>query len=449
VAAPPDQRRRTDSSAQRLDRLRRQIARQIDMGLATRESRRIERLLEMCRQCDQFCGDRCRRFGGCGARQRFLTRLVDRTRRCERWDEDHGGTIHVFVIGYPGDVGGANTECWHTVKLWRRFGLDVTLIPTWQADPSWRTRLDAIGCRTHQSSADSLEAIPGLPGATIVSFCNSLFLAAAARFRRLGCRIVWVNCMTWLFPTETAFYREHGTFDRYVFQSRHQRETLTPQLRKVGYRDEQGEMIRGALDLDDFPFCPKPHVAGEPFVVGRISRAARDKYSSNTWPIYGRIPHPIRARLMAWDKRVERKVGRPPQWAECLAAGAETPQAFLGSLHCMLQVNGGAGENWPRSGLEAMAAGVPVVVQDRWGWREMIRHGETGYLAGSDDELAFHAARLAYDEDHRLEIVHRARKVLETELADPKAIFQRWKTLFDSLAGSSQTPVAPTVEALR
>ncbi len=41
----------------------------------------------------------------------------------------------LFVCGYPGDVGGANTELWHTIKLWRRGGLDVTLIPTWKADP--------------------------------------------------------------------------------------------------------------------------------------------------------------------------------------------------------------------------------------------------------------------------------------------------------------------------
>ena len=27
-----------------------------------------------------------------------------------------------------------------------------------------------------------------------------------------------------------------------------------------------------------------------------------------------------------------------------------------------------------------MAAGVPIVAQNDWGWREMIEHGVTGFL---------------------------------------------------------------------
>ena len=80
-----------------------------------------------------------------------------------------------------------------------------------------------------------------------------------------------------------------------------------------------------------------------------------------------------------------------------------------------------------------MASGVAVVVQDRWGWREMIRHGQSGYLAKNDDELAFHAARLACDENHRMEIVHRARKVLEDDLANPQTIWTCWRKLLATI----------------
>jgi len=112
---------------------------------------------------------------------------------------------------------------------------------------------------------------------------------------------------------------------------------------------------------------------------------------------------------------------------------AETPQEFLGSLHCMMQVNGGAQENWPRSGLEAMACGVPIVAENRWGWTEMIRHGETGWLADSHDEMAYHAARMAYDEELRMEIAQRARRVLKEELAAPEVLWAAWRRLFESI----------------
>ena len=76
-----------------------------------------------------------------------------------------------------------------------------------------------------------------------------------------------------------------------------------------------------------------------------------------------------------------------------------------------------------------MACGVPVVAENRWGWREMICHGQSGLLADSDDELAFQAARLAYDEKFRIEIARRARRALEEELANPNAIWAGWRAL--------------------
>ncbi|MFH1265326.1 MAG: glycosyltransferase, partial [Planctomycetota bacterium] len=118
---------------------------------------------------------------------------------------------------------------------------------------------------------------------------------------------------------------------------------------------------------------------------------------------------------------------------ECLPAGAETSRQFLGTLHCMVPINGGAGENWPRCALEAMAGGVPIVAENKWGWREMIRHGETGYLASTDEETAYCAARLAYDEDHRLQIVHQARQALQEELAHPGETWAGWQRLFEEL----------------
>jgi len=339
----------------------------------------------------------------------------------------------VFVVGYPGEVGGANTECWHTLCLWRRFGLEVRCIPTWQPDPRWQDRLDAIGCPTVPAGPGELHRVPGLAGSVVVSLCNSHFLREAARFRDLGCKVVWVGCMTWLFPEERRQCQRNGPFDAYVFQSRYQKVQLLPQLAKLGVAESQCHLIRGAFCAHEFPFRPLAHKPGTPLVVGRISRAAEDKFSAATWPVYRRIPHPIRARVMAWDDRLVGKLGPPPAWAECLPAGAETPQEFLSKLHCMVQLNGSAEENWPRSGLEAMASGVPVVAQNRWGWPEMIRQGQTGFLADTHDEVAYYAARLAYDEDLRRHIAIQARAAIEQDLADPQAIWAAWRGLFESV----------------
>lgn len=342
--------------------------------------------------------------------------------------------MKLFLMGYPGDLGGACTEAWHTVKLWRQFGVDVHLIPTWRCDERWQDRVDQLGCATHVATPERLDEVAGLAGSIVVSFCNAAFLETAPRLRELGCRLVWANCMTWLFEAERKFYRESGTFDAYMFQSEFQRGLLEAELAEFGYAPDRGYLIRGAFDLDDWPFRPRAHGPGDVFVVGRAARPDKDKWSSNTWPIYERIQfRNKRALMLGMNDRTHEKLGTPPDWADCLKPMAIDALQFFANLHCLLPVNGGARENWPRAGLEAMAAGVPIVAQNEWGWQEMIEHGETGFLGNCDEELSHFAATLAYDEDLRLSLVRNARRRLEEELAEPNRIWDGWKRLFDGL----------------
>ena len=332
----------------------------------------------------------------------------------------------IFVFGYPGNVGGACTELWHTVKLWRRMGRAVTLIPTWRAEPAWRRRLDALGCRTVECRPEQLDTVPRLAGSVAAAWCNEHFLAAAPRLRELGCRTVWVSCMNWVFPAERLHYRRYGPFDRYVFQSGYQRDQLGPQLERFGYRAEQGRVIRGAFDPSELPFRPRPHTEGKPLVIGRISRAAPEKFSRRTWAIYGRTPHPIRARVLGFGPAVAAHTGAPPPWAECMPEGGQSAAEFLPTLHAMVFA-GATAENWPRVGLEAMAAGVPLVVDRRGGWCEMVRHGQTGFLCATENDFAHHTARLARDEPLRLHVAHQARRELEERLAEPAGLSDAWK----------------------
>ncbi len=102
----------------------------------------------------------------------------------------------------------------------------------------------------------------------------------------------------------------------------------------------------------------------------------------------------------------------------------------------MVGLNGSARENWPRIGLEAMAAGVPLVCQNAWGWKEMIEHVRTGFLTNSDEEMAFRLAQLAYDEDLRQAIIAAGRSHVQN-LANPDRIGRQWRELFASLGSMS------------
>jgi len=348
-------------------------------------------------------------------------------------------TDHVYVIGYPREVGGANTELWHTVKLWRRFGLAVSLIPTWRADPAWQQRLAEIGCTTITPERRTL---PVPEGSICVAFCNAHFEKHAPQLRQRDCRLIYLPCMCYVSRTLIKDHERHGPFDRYVFQSHAQFTRILPHLSAFSVKPRHCHLIRGAFDWEEFPHRPRPHCPGEPFVVGRLSRPDADKFSRYTWQLYSdvrrRIPE-LRVRIMGWAPRVEIQTGLAPQWADVLPQRAESSQQLLASLHVYCQANGNrwdeprSMENWPRTGLEAMAAGVPIVAERRGGWLEMIEPGETGFLGHTIQEMASYVAQLGEDEALRLRVIRQAYDHLRATLATPEALWAKWQGLFEDL----------------
>jgi len=340
----------------------------------------------------------------------------------------------VFVFGYPRSIGGANVELWSTLRLWRRYGLSVTCVPTREYEPDWRDRLDGIGVRTLEIEPDQLADATELQGAVVFGSCNHYLIEYAPILRRLGCKLVWQNCMGWILPQARLDHHANGCFDRYVFHCRYQADQLTPQLKKWGYTDRQGFVIPGAFEPSDFAFNPLPHLQDEMFMVGRISRAAEDKFTTELWRQYMQVPHVVGAEILGWRRELQWRCGPMPAWAHGYEPGSMTPQALLASLHCYCPGYGApSAENWPRVGLEAMAAGVPLVVENRGGWPEMVDNGRTGYVCRNHWEMSYRIGHLAYNEDMRLAMAQEARADVEQRLACPDRIWAGWKRVFDSL----------------
>jgi len=346
---------------------------------------------------------------------------------------------HIFQLGYPGNMGGANTEAWHTVRLWREAGWDVTMIPTWGHDDYWENRLNSIGVSTVHVSVEDLEKVPGLPGSIVVGMCNQHFCRTKAkgqrwqnfaRLKAMGCRTVWAPCMCFIFPHEQFTWSRYGVPDAMVFQSQFQRQRFELAIHNWGYSPEQGFTIRGAFWPDEFPFKPRRHAPGSGFTIGKLARPDADKWPKNLWEVIGGVPYERRQALaMGWNDTLEKKVGPPPDWATCLPPQDVSSTEFLSRCHCLLGINGGAQENWPRVGLEAMASGVPLITYDGWGWREMLQQQETGILCENDQEVQYWAAYLAHNESRRLEIAEAARVEVE-RVSNPLLLTSAWERLF-------------------
>ena len=343
----------------------------------------------------------------------------------------------IYVFGAPSAVGGAGTELWHTLRLWRQMELPVTCIPTWQISPYWYDRLRGIGCPCIDLTPAEVTSFRALRGGIAVAFCNRSFLQLAPELRRLSIPLIWAGCMNWLFPAEIDFYQHFGPMDAYVFQSRYQLRTLLPQLAPWGVSRGQTHHIRGAFFADEFPYRFRPRRPEEPLILGRLCRASPEKFPRNFWKLVESIDRPVHLRVMGWSPRLEQILGTPPPWAEVLPPGAIPVPDFLASVHVLIAVSGTAVENWPRIGLEAMACGVPVVAPASGGWPEMIHPDRNGLLFRSQEEFRLQIRRLYDDDSLRLYLAEAARDHLLTTLANPAPLLSSWQKLFHAVASSS------------
>lgn len=91
-------------------------------------------------------------------------------------------------------------------------------------------------------------------------------------------------------------------------------------------------------------------------------------------------------------------------------------------------------EGVPRSVIEAQAMGVPAVVTNIRGCREVVIDGETGYLVPVKDPTSLAAAlrRLLSDEKQRAAMGVAARKRVEREF-DERLVFQRIAAAYEAL----------------
>jgi len=344
----------------------------------------------------------------------------------------------VFLFGSPGDIGGAKTEIWHTLRLWREHGLEVSVVTDQAAPAVWVDRLRGIGCEIFPPPEDlsDLAHLTDLHGSIAVLFCSQHATKHyAADLRRFWCRLVVVDCMGEPLPLTRRDAKQNGPADAYVFQSRFQRTTHEEALRPYGYTPEHGHLIPGAFCCDDFPFRPEKRCGpNHAFRFGRISRPDRHKFSRHTWQIFDAVDNPKTALVLGWLPKLEKAIGKPPTHVLTYPPGGfgANVEYFLSTLHAYCQPGGSALENWPRVGLEAMATGCPLIVDNRGGWVEMVRHGSTGFLCDGPDDFVAALNLLHHDDARRLKMAHAARARVQ-KLTDPGPIWEAWEALFSSL----------------
>lgn len=334
----------------------------------------------------------------------------------------------VWVAGFPSYYGGADTELDHLIDLLCYYEVEVNLVPMFGATEQMKRSVLERRCAIHQYRDDIFG------GKTVVSFCNGQFLARLPAIMEAGrpARVIWFNCMTWLFEAEKHAHAE-GWIDYFGFQSAYQASCLGPQL----------ERIRPFRSFDYRPYFNAQRVEWRyrewdgTYRVGRISRDDMGRFASDTWRIFDRVLVPSKLRkkvyILGYGPNAARKIGPAPPTLDWRTwSGGEIPATeFYRTIDTLIHKTGGSRESYCRVLVEAYAHGVVPVVEDGYAFPELVIHGETGFMTSDSDEMSYYASMLAMNPCEHRRIAEKGRRYLEETLVQRETCWQGWQQVLD------------------
>lgn len=328
----------------------------------------------------------------------------------------------IGVVGFPGLYGGAGVELDCQLTLWNEMGYDIHLIPTYnpQHEPLMAKTL-------HRATVHNAKDWSKLKGMPVISFCNDVYLEDLKKIKKFAKKTIFVNCMTWIFDQEKKDHKE-GLIDLFLYHTKHTQEKVGPTLEEVNKR-YNWKIFKSWFDDSRFHFHENRPT--DKFRFGRISREDADKYSSDQLFVYECMvaPVPKSGIILGYDHRSENKIGKPPDWIRTYPGNGITQEEFYAHCECIIQ-KCDTYENWPRVGMEAMSSGSVLIVDDRGGWQEMIKHGETGWLCKDNRDFIYYSSRMAYEKDEREKMAKRAKEYFTEVINNKEASKKDWEEIF-------------------
>lgn len=341
--------------------------------------------------------------------------------------------MRLFVYGYPGLYGGAGTELHHQIRCWRRMGVDVHIIPAMKGHENEPLRQEMIDLGVTIHEVNQFDVMT--KDDAIINFCSKEFLRNLINIYQVTKRTIFVNCMTFLFDAEKLCHHEglisFSLYQREGVREDHERKLTKDQL-------STADFLTFSPYFDSSSLIYNPERNFEKTTIGRISRQDADKFAANTYYIYEGIVSRRwkRGVFLGYHPNLISKLGKNLQWIETYA-----DQNFLSTKDFWNQVEfivqpTDTTENLPRIGFEAMYSGVPLVVDDRGGWKTMIEHGISGALCKDQRDFIYWGSRLAYEPELRYAFAEKAKQRAE-EISSYEVASKSWSKIFERVFNSN------------
>ena len=377
----------------------------------------------------------------------------------QRKVEGGSDSTKIYLFGWPGFLGGAETKIAHLMRLLRgRY--PITVVPPRKrrelSTDSWTKWMEENRVRYC-----ALEDLPDRLRGWGVSLCDSEFVGSVdwVDLRRRGLKMAWGNEMMWPLPRESGAIAL-GQIDTILYVSAVQRAALEPYYQRLWRGTLQIEaippqanrlsgwitgrtrrdrlrwvMVGNYIDPSLYPFRDRALESRKHLTIGRLSRADPSKFPFDFPDSYEGLGlrHP-RFRVMGWSARLQAcwPGHRFDHRWELLPPSPATA-TFLQSLDLFVyEVGPCCRESWCRAVVEAMLTGaIPLLPRGGGHHLEnLVEHGESGYLFRNRTEFRRYAQ---YLQDHpavRFRMSRQCRETAVRRWCDVRCHVRVWDKVF-------------------
>ena len=368
-------------------------------------------------------------------------------------------SVKVYLFGWPGFLGGAETKFTHLMRLFRGH-YPITVVPPRKrrelAEDGWTKWMEENRVRYC-----GLEDLPARLRGWGISLCDSKFLGSAkwVELQQRGLKMAWGNEMMWPLPRETGAIALEQV-DTVLYVSPVQRAALEPHYQRLWRGTLQIEaipphgnrlsgwiagrvrrdrlrwvMVGNYIDPSLFPFRDRAMHSRKNLTIGRLSRADPSKFPLDFPEAYeGLGLNQPRFRVMGWSGRLQAcwpEHRFDDRW-DLLSPSPDTA-TFLQSLDLFVyEVGPRCRESWGRAVVEAMLTGaIPLVPRGGGHHLEnLVEHGKSGFLCRNRAEFARYARYLQDHPGVRFRMSRQCRETAVRRWCDVRSHLRAWDKVF-------------------
>lgn len=170
-----------------------------------------------------------------------------------------------------------------------------------------------------------------------------------------------------------------------------------------------GRFEPSPTDLDLFSPAAMPRPVGRPFTLGRHSRDVPEKHGRDDWKVYREVAA-MGGESVVLGGSCMGSAFPAVDGLQLLKARSTGIPDFLRGLDAYFYRTSTWIEPWGRVVIEAMACGLPVLVDSAGGYAQVVKHEVNGLLFDTTDEAVRLVRRLAEEPQLRLRMGEEARR---------------------------------------